>query len=170
MLRRKSFILFIFSSKQLSSFKKKVMLYSHVWLFVTPWTVAHQAPLSMAFSRQEYWSGFPFPSPGDLPNPGIEPRSPALQADTLTPEPPGKHCYTIYMCNSLCNLSLIQYKKRRRQGRKEEGKEGRERISSNIFTVERVNYNTSNRREKINAITCEMRKTERAAETESHSI
>ena len=55
-----------------------------------PWTVAHQAPLSMGFSRQEYWSGLPFPSPGDLPNPGIEPRSPTLQADALTSEPPGK--------------------------------------------------------------------------------
>ena len=50
----------------------------------------HQAPLSMGFSRQEYWSGFPFPSPGDLPDPGIEPRSPALQADALTSEPPEK--------------------------------------------------------------------------------
>ena len=48
----------------------------------TPWTVACQAPVSMGFSRQEYWSGLPFPSPGDLPNPGIEPRSPALQADS----------------------------------------------------------------------------------------
>ena len=55
-----------------------------------PWTVAHQAPPSMGFSRQEYWSGLPFPSPGDLPNPGIEPRSPTLQADALTPAPPGK--------------------------------------------------------------------------------
>ena len=51
--------------------------------FVTPWTVAHQAPLFMGFPRQECWSGLPFPSPGDLPNPGIEPRSPALQADSL---------------------------------------------------------------------------------------
>ena len=49
---------------------------SHVRLFVTPWTVAHQAPLSIEFSRQEYWSGLPFPSPGDLPDPGIEPTSP----------------------------------------------------------------------------------------------
>ena len=49
----------------------------------TPWTVARQIPLSMEFSRQEYWSGLPFPSPGDLPDPGIEPRSPALQADSL---------------------------------------------------------------------------------------
>ena len=57
---------------------------------VTPWIVAHQAPLSMGFSRQEYWSGLPFPSPGDLPDPGIEPRSPTLQADALTSEPPGK--------------------------------------------------------------------------------
>ena len=57
---------------------------------VTPWTVACQAPPSMGFSRQEYWSGLPFPSPGDLPNPGIKPRSPALQADSLPSEPPGK--------------------------------------------------------------------------------
>ena len=55
-----------------------------------PWTVAHQAPPSMGFSRQEYWSGLPFPSPEDLPNPGIEPRSPTLQADALTSAPPGK--------------------------------------------------------------------------------
>ena len=50
-----------------------------------PWTVAHQAPLSMGFSRQEYWSGLPFPFPGDLSDPGIEPRSPALQVDSLAP-------------------------------------------------------------------------------------
>ena len=55
-----------------------------------PWSVAHQAPLSMEFSRQEYQSGFPFPSPGDLPNPGTEPRFPAFQADSLPSEPPGK--------------------------------------------------------------------------------
>ena len=59
-----------------------------------PWTVAHQAPLSMGFSRQEYWSGLPFPSPGDLPDPGIKPRSPALQEDALTSEPPGKPSHT----------------------------------------------------------------------------
>ena len=63
---------------------------SCVQLFATPWTVAHQAPPSMGFSRQEYWSGLSFPSPGDLPDTGIEPRSPALEADTLTSEPPGK--------------------------------------------------------------------------------
>ena len=62
---------------------------SHIQLFMTPWTVAHQAPLSMEFSRQEYWSGLPFPSPEDLLNPGIEPRSPALQADSLPSESPG---------------------------------------------------------------------------------
>ena len=56
-------------------------------LFVTPWTVAHQAPSSVGFSRQAYWSGLPFPSPGDLPDPGIEPGSSALQADALTSEP-----------------------------------------------------------------------------------
>ena len=56
----------------------------------TSWTVAYQAPLSMGLSRQEYWSGLPFPSPGDLPNLGIEPRSPTLQADALPSELPGK--------------------------------------------------------------------------------
>ena len=63
---------------------------SRVRLFVTPWTVAHQAPLSMGFSRQEHWSGLPFPSPGGLPSPGIEPASPALAGGFFTSEPPGK--------------------------------------------------------------------------------
>ena len=57
-------------------------------LLATPWTAAYQAPPSMGFDRQEYWSGVPLPSPGDLPDPGIEPRSPALEADALTSEPP----------------------------------------------------------------------------------
>ena len=56
---------------------------SHLWPFAAPWTIAHQTPLSMGFSRQEYWRGLPFPSPGDRPNPGIEPASPALQVDSL---------------------------------------------------------------------------------------
>ena len=56
----------------------------------TPWTVAYQASPSMGFSRQEYWSGLSFPFPGDLADPGIEPESPALEADALTSEPPGK--------------------------------------------------------------------------------
>ena len=68
--------------------KKAVKSFSHVLFFATPWTVAYQAPLSMGFSSQEYWSGLPFPSPGDLPNPGIKARSPALQADALLSEPP----------------------------------------------------------------------------------
>ena len=66
---------------------------SCVRLFVTPWTVAYQAPLSVGFFRQEYWSRLPFPPPGDLPNPGIEPlspASPALQADSLPTEPSGR--------------------------------------------------------------------------------
>ena len=67
----------------------KVKSLSRVQLFMTPWTVVHQAPPSMGFSRQEYWSGLPFISPGDLPDPGMGPRSPALQADALTSEPPG---------------------------------------------------------------------------------
>ena len=70
--------------------KVKVKSLSRVRLFVTLWTVAYQTPQSMEFSRQEYWSGLPSPSPGDLPNPGIEPGSPALQPDTLPSEPPGK--------------------------------------------------------------------------------
>ena len=61
-----------------------------VWLFKTPWTVARQAPLSMGFSRQEHWSGLPCPPPGDLPDPGIEPRSQLLLRDSLRSEPPGK--------------------------------------------------------------------------------
>ena len=69
--------------------KVKVKSFSCVRLFATPWTVAYQASPSMGFSRQEYWSGLPFPSPGDLPDPGIEPGSPALEADALTSEPPG---------------------------------------------------------------------------------
>ena len=70
--------------------KVKVKSLSRVRLFATPWTVAYQAPWTMGFSRQEYWSGLPFPPPGDLPNPGIEPRSPALQTDALLSEPLGK--------------------------------------------------------------------------------
>ena len=68
----------------------KVKSLSRVQLFATLWAVAYQPPPSMGFSRQEYWSGLPFPSPVDLPDPGIEPRSPALQADALFSEPPGK--------------------------------------------------------------------------------
>ena len=68
--------------------RKKVKVKSLSRLFVTPWTVAYQAPPSMGFSRQECWSGLPFPSPGDLPDPGIEPGFPALQVDALPSELP----------------------------------------------------------------------------------
>ena len=64
-----------------------------IQLFAAPWTAAHQAPLSMEFSRQEYWSGLPFPSPEDLPNPGIEPASPCISCTSrqfFTTVPPGK--------------------------------------------------------------------------------
>ena len=87
----------------------KVKSLSHVRLFATPWTVARQAPLSMRFSRQECWSGLPFPSPGDLPDPGIEPGSPALESDALTYDPPGKPKSTIQFssvtqaCLTLCD-------------------------------------------------------------------
>ena len=80
----------------LKDFKRKGRLCFHQYVDIdiaTPWTVAHQAPPSMGFSRQEYWSGLPFPSPGDLPDSAIELRSLALQADALTSEPPGKPRY-----------------------------------------------------------------------------
>ena len=70
--------------------RKLVKSLSRVRLFATSWTVAHQAPLSMGFARQEYWSGLPFPSPGDLPNPGIKPMSPALAGGFFTSEPTEK--------------------------------------------------------------------------------
>ena len=77
----------------------------------TLWTVAHQAPLSMGFSRQEYWSGLPFPSPGDLPDPEIEPGSPTLQADSLLSETPGKppdhsyiHVYLLFFLRSFSHI------------------------------------------------------------------
>ena len=70
---------------------------SHVQLFVTPWTVACQAPLSMELSRQEYCSGLPFPSPGDLSNPEVELRSPALQVDYLLSQSPEKSCVYMYI-------------------------------------------------------------------------
>ena len=79
---------------------------SRVRLFATPWTVACQAPLSMGFSRQEYWSGLPFPSPGDLPNPGIEPGSPALEADGLTSEP--RYNNYKYICIQSRNTQYIR--------------------------------------------------------------
>ena len=73
------------------------------WLFGTPWTIAHQAPMSMGFSKQEYWSGLPCPSPENLPNPGLELRSLVLQADSLPSEPPGKLKNT-----GVSSLSLLQ--------------------------------------------------------------
>ena len=72
---------------------------SRVQLLATPWTAAHQAPPSMGFSRQQYWSGLPFPSTGDLPDPGLKPRSPTLQVDSLPSEPPGKPRGTVEGCS-----------------------------------------------------------------------
>ena len=90
---------------------------SRVQLFATPWTVTYQASPSMGFSRQEYWSGLPFPSPGDVPDPGIEPVSPVLQADALTSEPQGSlvnflaspkiNCYTFFTCSPEHKLTLL---------------------------------------------------------------
>ena len=81
-------------------------LLSRVQLFETPWTVAHQAPLSMGFPRQEYWSGLPCPPPGDLPNPGTESASPALAGEFFTTVPSGKplifYYSPIYLQFSIC--------------------------------------------------------------------
>ena len=85
------FFLFVLFFNHQSYLKvKERKLFSRVQLFATPQTIAYQAPLSMEFSREEYQSGLPFLSTGDLPNPGVKPRSPMLQADTLPSEPPGK--------------------------------------------------------------------------------
>ena len=84
----KLFFLF-WATLPLESEKVKVKSLSHVQLFETSWTVTCKSPPSMGFSRQDYWSGLPFPSPGDLPDPGIEPRPLRLQADSLPSELPG---------------------------------------------------------------------------------
>ena len=83
-------------------------LVSRVRFFATPWTVARQAPLSMGFSSQDYWDGFPFPSPGNLPDSGIKPRSPALQADSLPLShlaSPYKYIYT----NTYLRIRIFVY-------------------------------------------------------------
>ena len=90
---------------------------SRVRLFVSAWTIACQAPLSMEFSRQEYWSRLPFPSPGNLPDPGIESRSPALQADSLQSETPGKpnvQCNrnVLCICEVLHNKTFLKYRQK----------------------------------------------------------
>ena len=82
------------------SAKVKVLVTQPCPTLCNPWTVAHQASLSMEFFRQEYWSGYPFPSPGDLPGPGIKPKSLALPADFLSSEPSGKHFFSILGCST----------------------------------------------------------------------
>ena len=82
----------------------KVKSLSRVRLFGIPWTVAYRIPLSMGFSRQEYWSRLHFPSPGDLPDPGIGPWSPTLQAGALLSEPPGKSSVRMVCCKYLTNM------------------------------------------------------------------
>ena len=87
--------------------KKKVKSLSSVRLFATLWTISYQAPPSMGFSRQEYWSWKPFPSPGYPPNPGIKPRSSALQADALYSEPPGKPWNSRLVPNRKRSMSML---------------------------------------------------------------
>ena len=88
----------------------RAQLLSHVLLFATPGTRARQAPLTMGFSRQEYWSGLPFPSPGDLPNPGIEPMYPALAGGFFTTEPPGN----LFLFHKLLRVSYFRKQVSRR--------------------------------------------------------
>ena len=83
--------------------------FSHVWFFATLWTIASQAPLSMGFSRQEYRSGLPCPLPGDLPDPGIQPGSPTLQADSL-PLSHQRSSFTGVGCHALLQSAILQYK------------------------------------------------------------
>ena len=93
----------------LPAISEEVKWLSSIWLFATPWTVAYQAPSSMKISKQEYWSSFPFLSPGNLPNPEIKPRSPTLQADALLSEPPGKPkiCFILFN-RKLISKTLLQ--------------------------------------------------------------
>ena len=101
----------------------KVKSLSHVRLFATQWAVAYQTPPSMGFSRQEYWSGLPFPSAGDLPDPGIEPGSPALRADALPSEPPGKPMvrgrdffFSLFALMEIAKLDRKKEQKKQKQG------------------------------------------------------
>ena len=101
MLQQKSWIL-------VEIFALSAQLLSCVQLCVIPWTVAHKAPLSMRFSRQEYWSRLPFPSPGDIPDPEIKPASPALAGRFFTTEPPEKHsCSCSWYYIFLLSLPII---------------------------------------------------------------
>ena len=86
----------------------KVKLLSRVRLFATPWTGAYQAPWSMEFSRQEYWSGLPFPSAGDLPNPGIEQDPPTLQADSLSHQESPNYKLILKLDVQMCSISVSE--------------------------------------------------------------
>ena len=103
-IREKSVSQILFKSTE----RKKSEVSQSIQLFMTSWTVAYQVPLSMEFSRQEYWSGLPFPSPGESSWPGIEPRSPALQADALPSEPPGKPTDYVSNVKKAKSLSCVQ--------------------------------------------------------------
>ena len=109
----------------------------------TPWTVACQAPLSMGFSRQEYWSGLPFPPPGDLPNPGTEPRFPALQADSLPTELGGKPFL------SSRNSQFAVYKKW--QARQKERKEHWSPNSTINFLLDKTGFSYLNYNKKFHS-------------------
>ena len=105
-----SYVLLYISSSEANTnleLYREVKSLSRVRLFATPWTVAYQAPPSMGFSKQEYWSVLPFPSPEDLPDPGIKPGSPTFQADALTSEPPGSGKAKCNFRLSVCDAKEI---------------------------------------------------------------
>ena len=110
--RCKTQLIYILCLSTCFSWVRECCVLSHDWLFTTPWTVAWQAPLSMVLSRQEYWSGLPFSSPRDLPNPGIRsmsPASPALVRGFFITEPPGKSSYYCYITNHSSNFKQLFY-------------------------------------------------------------
>ena len=123
---------FLFSSSAFLSMKRavstsliesmKVKLLSRVWLFATPRTIVYQAPPSMGFSRQEYWSGLQFPSPGDLPDPNIEPGYPALRADALTSEPLGEYKWIDLPAKVSIHSNFLGFSKKADLGQWRKGK------------------------------------------------
>ena len=140
----------------------KVKFLSRVRFFATPWTVAYQAPPSMEFSRQEYWNGFPFPSPGDLPNLRIKPGSPALLADTLPSEPPGK----------LPRSSLSRVQGYPQDGRCQQMKKDRERDKERMTQGDQASVSKARHfifREGFYTLSCTYSKVKNAESTQ-HSI
>ena len=111
---------------------------------MTPWTVAHQAPLSIGFSRQEYWSGLPFPPPGDLPDTGIEPTSatsPALEGEFFTTVPPGRPIKPVLELKWIIQKILINQREVRRREKNKDGTNGQMVDLNPIIFIVTLNVN-----------------------------